>query len=185
MSPEMNSTSTLRPEGTIALRRTSSRLHVRCCASPSSSPPAKSSPQAKSKKLALQWYYLMHHRTNCTEYMKSRKKLSAETIKSLTDYFQARFAQKKADGLLEHAELDQIRQRAKRMLASSLRKQQDARRISHVRSKLLERGQCGRSGSYHHGNNNGGNSHGKCDCHRQRGVQSAHGHNGCNECDGC
>jgi hypothetical protein len=84
-------------------------------------PPGKKQPP--SKKLALQWYYMTYHRSDCTEYVKSGKKLSAETIKSLTEYFQALFAQKKADGLLERAKLDRIRQQAKRTLASSLREQ--------------------------------------------------------------
>ncbi len=71
-------------------------------------PPGKKQPP--SEKLALQWYYMTYHRSDHTEYVKSGKKLSAETIKSLTEYFQALFAQKKADGSLERAELDRIRQ---------------------------------------------------------------------------
>ncbi len=42
--------------------------------------------------------------------------------------------------MLERAELDRIRQQAKRMLASSLHEQQDARRTSHARCKLRKRG---------------------------------------------
>jgi hypothetical protein len=49
-----------------------------------------------SKKLALQWYYMTYHCADRTEYVKSGKKLSAETIKSLTNYFQALFFTKKA-----------------------------------------------------------------------------------------
>ncbi len=97
------------------------------------------------KKLVLQWYYMTYHRSDRTEYVKSRKKLSAETIKSLMEYFQALFAQKKANGLLERAELDQIHQQAKQMLASSLRKQRDARCTSHAHGKLRERGRRGGS----------------------------------------
>jgi hypothetical protein len=81
-------------------------------------PPGKKQPP--SKKLTLQWYYMTYHCSDRTEYVKSKKRLSAETIKSLMEYFQALFAKKKANELLERAELDQIRQQAKRMLASSL-----------------------------------------------------------------
>jgi hypothetical protein len=141
-------------------------------------PPGKKQPP--SKKLTLQWYYMTYHRSDCTEYVKSRKKLTAVTIKSLTEYFQALFAQKNADGLLERAELDQIRQQAKRTLASSLCKQRDARRTSHACGKLRKCGQRGGSRSYRRGNDDdGGDSRGERDRHRQRGAQSAHGRNGC------
>ncbi len=69
-------------------------------------PPGEKQPP--SKKLALQLYYMTYHRSDRTEYVKSGKKLSAETIKSLTEYFQALLAQKKANGSLERDELDQI-----------------------------------------------------------------------------
>jgi hypothetical protein len=69
-------------------------------------PPGKKQPP--SEKLALQWYYMTYHCSDCTEYVKSGKKLSAETIKSLTEYFQTLFTQKKADGSLERAKLDRI-----------------------------------------------------------------------------
>jgi hypothetical protein len=103
---------------------------------------------------------MTYHRSDRTEYVKSGKKLSAETIKSLTEYFQVLFAQKKADGSLKHAELDRIRQRAKRMLASSLREQRDARRTSHARGEFRERGRRGGSRSYRRGDNDGGDSRG-------------------------
>ncbi len=48
-----------------------------------------------SKKLVLQWYDMTYHRADCTEYLKSKKKLAAETIESLTNYFWALFSQKK------------------------------------------------------------------------------------------
>ncbi len=145
-------------------------------------PPGEKQPP--SKKLALQWYYMTYHRSDRTEYAKSGKKLSAETIKSLTEYFQALFAQKKADGLLECAELDRIRQRAKRTLASSLREQRDARCTSHARGELRECRQRGGSRSYRCGDDDGGNSRGKRDRHRQQGARSAHGRDGRDGCDG-
>ena len=54
--------------------------------------------QLPSEKLTLHWYYMTYHRLDCAEYVKSGKKLSNETIKSLTEYFQSLFAQQKADG---------------------------------------------------------------------------------------
>jgi hypothetical protein len=131
-------------------------------------PPGEKQPP--SKKLALQWYYMTYHRSDRTKYVKSRKKLSAETIKSLTEYFQALFAQKKADGLLERAKLDRICQQAKRTLASSLCEQRDARRTSHARGELCERGQRGKSRSYRRSDDDGGDSRGERDRHCQQGA---------------
>ena len=48
-------------------------------------PPGKKQPP--SKKLALQRYYMTYHCSDCAEYVKSRKMLYNETIKSLTEYF--------------------------------------------------------------------------------------------------
>jgi hypothetical protein len=88
-------------------------------------PMRKVAAQQKARA-AMVLYDIPLHCSDCTKYVKSGKKLSAETIKSLTEYFQLLFAQKKADGLLERAELDRICQRATRTLASSLREQRDA-----------------------------------------------------------
>ena len=101
-------------------------------------PPGEKQPP--SEKLALQWYYMTYHRLDRAEYVKSGKKLARETIKSLTEYFQSLFAQRKADGSLERAEIDRLRQRAKRKLADSLREHRDARRGKRARDELRERG---------------------------------------------
>ena len=127
---------------------------------------------------------MTYHRSDRTKYVKSGKKLSAEIIKSLTEYFQALFAQKKAHGLLERAELDRIRQRAKQTLASSLCEQQDARRTSHMRGELRKRRQRGGSRSYCRGDDDGGDSRGEGDRHRQQGARSAHGRHGRDGRDG-
>ncbi len=67
-----------------------------------------------SEKLALQWYYMTYHRADRAEYVKSRKKLASKTIKSLTNYFQALFSQKKIDGTLERAEINCLHNHAKK-----------------------------------------------------------------------
>ncbi len=74
-------------------------------------PPSKA--QLPSDKLALQWYYLMYHRADHAEYVKSGKTLPAETIETLTAYIQLIFAQHKNDGTLERAEVDRICDSAK------------------------------------------------------------------------
>jgi hypothetical protein len=47
-------------------------------------PPGKTPPP--SKKLAVQWYYMTYHKVDWHEYVKSGKKLSDTTIKTLTAY---------------------------------------------------------------------------------------------------
>ena len=100
-------------------------------------PPGEAQPP--SDKLAVQWYYMTYHRADRAEYVKSGKKLAAKTIETLTAYFQSLFAQRKNDGTLERAEVDRIRNRAKRTLASDLRDKREARRTNHARRESRER----------------------------------------------
>ncbi len=109
-------------------------------------PPGEKQPP--SEKLALQWYYMTYHRLDRAKYVKSRKKLARETIKSLTEYFQSLFAQRKADGSLERAEIDRLCQRAKHKLVGSLCEHCDARRGKRARDELRERGRRGGDRSY-------------------------------------
>ncbi len=61
------------------------------------------------------------------------------------------FAQRKNDGTLERAEVNRIRNRAKRTLASDLRDKREARRTNHARRESLERGQYDGHRSYRRG----------------------------------
>jgi hypothetical protein len=100
-------------------------------------PPGETPPP--SEKLAVQWYYMTYHRADRAEYVKSGKKLSDETIETLSAYFQSLFAQRKIDGTLERHEIERLRNRAKRTLANDLREKREARRSSHARREARER----------------------------------------------
>jgi hypothetical protein len=50
-------------------------------------PPGETTPP--SEKLPVQWYYMTYHRADRAEYVKSGKKLSDETIETLSAYFQS------------------------------------------------------------------------------------------------
>lgn len=52
---------------------------------------------------------MMYHCANCTEYIKSSKKLANETIESLTAYFQLLLEQCKLNGTLECINFDCLR----------------------------------------------------------------------------
>ena len=51
--------------------------------------------------LTAEWYYMTYHKADYKKFAASRKKLSNETIKSLTKYLQALFTQKKCNGKLK------------------------------------------------------------------------------------
>ena len=53
------------------------------------------------------------HKADCNKFVLSRKK-------SLTEYFQALFAQKKSDGMLEKQEMDHLRSRTRKWVAKDL-----------------------------------------------------------------
>ena len=103
-------------------------------------PPGKKPPP--SDKLALQWYYMTYHRNDRLEYVRSRKKLSDETIDTLMAYFQSLFAQRMNDGTLERAKMDRLQNRTKRSMKAGIRGKRKARRTEHAcrYSRERERG---------------------------------------------
>jgi hypothetical protein len=137
-------------------------------------PMRKAAAQQKARA-AMVLYDVPSHCSDRTKYVKSGKKLSAETIKSLMEYFQLLFAQKKADGSLERAELDRIRQRATRTLASSRREQRNAQRSRHARGELSERERRDGGRSYRRIDDDGGNYR---DGRDRRGEKIAYQHDG-------
>ena len=133
-------------------------------------PPGETPPP--SDKLAVQWYYMTYHKADRHEYVKSGKKLSDETIETLTAYFQSLFAQRKNDGTLERFEVERIRNRAKRILASDIREKREARRSNHARREARER-------ERERGRHGGSRSHRRGNDDRRRDAYGGSG------CDGC
>ena len=74
-----------------------------------------------TESLAAEWYYMTYHKADRDKFVASGKKLADETIESLTEYFQALFAQKKSDGTLEKQEMDRLRNHARKRVAEDLR----------------------------------------------------------------
>jgi hypothetical protein len=74
-----------------------------------------------TKSLAAEWYYMKYHKADRDKFIASGKKLADKTIESLTEYFQALFAQKKSDGTLEKQEMDRLHNRARKRVAEDLR----------------------------------------------------------------
>ncbi len=75
---------------------------------------------------------MIYHRADRAKYVKSGKKLASKMIKSLTNYFQALFSQKKIDGTLERAEIARLRNCTKKQLASDLLEKREARRLGYA-----------------------------------------------------
>jgi hypothetical protein len=86
------------------------------------------------------------------------------------NFFQALFSQKKIDGTLEHAEIDRLRNRAKKRLASNLPEKHEVCRSGYARRELRDCARRNNNRSYHQQyNDNGDEDHDNCD----------HGHGGC------
>ena len=84
---------------------------------------------------------MTYHRADRAKYVKSGKKLSDETIKTLLAYFQSLFAQRKIDGTLERYKVKRLRNRAKWTLANDICEKREARRSNHARRETRK---CGR-----------------------------------------
>ena len=50
--------------------------------------------------LQVEWFYMSFHRSDCTEYLHSRRKLYNETLATLTEYFESVFDAQVADSTL-------------------------------------------------------------------------------------
>ena len=61
-----------------------------------------------TKLLAAEWYHMTYHKADRNKFVASSKILSNKTIESLTEYFQALFAQKKSNGMLEKQEMNRL-----------------------------------------------------------------------------
>jgi hypothetical protein len=83
--------------------------------------------------------YMMYHRNDRLEYVRSGKKLSDETMDMLTAYFQSLFAQRMNDGTLKRAEMDRLWNRAKRSVKAEIRGKREARHPKHARRFSRER----------------------------------------------
>ena len=141
-------------------------------------PPGEQLPP--SDKLALQWFYMTFHRNDRLEYVRSGKKLSDETIDTLTAYFQSLFAQRMNDGTLERAEMDRLRNRAKRSMKAEIRGKRDARRPEHARrfSRERERGRRDGNRSFRRGGDDRRDDRDRRDDDRRRDTHKRSGREG-------
>ena len=82
------------------------------------------------------------HKADCGGYVKSGKNLRDETIKSLTDFFQALFVQKKIDGMLKHAKMNWLCLCTKQHIANNICEKHNRNKMSYMLCGLWERMQC-------------------------------------------
>ena len=73
-----------------------------------------------TKSFAAEWYYMTYHKSDYDKFVVSRKMLAGETIKSLMEYFQALFAQKKSKGMLKKQEIDCLHSCMRKHVAEDL-----------------------------------------------------------------
>ena len=80
-----------------------------------------------SDQLLVEWLYMSYHHNDRAKYVESGKCLDDETLDSLTDYFQAIWEQRRADGTLTRQE-QQRDSRTQRSSADDRRRDSDRRR---------------------------------------------------------
>lgn len=85
---------------------------------------------------ALEWYYMTYHKQDRDKFVSSGKKLedTGMSIDSVTEYFQALWLQKKADGTLEAQEVERLRRKARRTYQTGLRSMSESRQKTSARS---------------------------------------------------
>jgi hypothetical protein len=49
----------------------------------------------------VEWFYMTFHKSDCTEYMQSRHKLSKEMLQTAVEYFQSIHETRENDGSLQ------------------------------------------------------------------------------------
>lgn len=81
-----------------------------------------------SDELLVEWLYMSYHHNDRAKYVESGKCLDDETLDSLTDYFQAIWEQRRADGTLTRQEQQRDSNRASRSSADDRRRDSDRRR---------------------------------------------------------
>ena len=62
--------------------------------------------------LQVEWFYMSFHKSDCLEYLHSRRRLGDETLLSLVEYFESMYCVCLGNGSLQKKREDQIRQLA-------------------------------------------------------------------------
>ena len=97
-----------------------------------------------NESLALEWYYMLYHKSDREKYVLAKMTLEGAMIESVTLFFQALFESKRLDGTLERQELEWIKQRALREASDAIRRKicdaADSRCTYRARNELAYRG---------------------------------------------
>ncbi len=128
---------------------------------------------------------MTYHRNNRLEYVRNGKKLSDETIDTLTAYFQLLFAQRMNNGTIKRAEMDRLRNRAKRSVKAEICGKPEARRTKHARcySRERERGRHNGNRLSRRGGNDRRDDRNRRDDDRRRDAHKRSGRDGCDRRD--
>ena len=86
-----------------------------------------------TKSFEAEWYYMTYHKSDCDKFVVSREMLAGETIKSLMEYFQALFAQKKSKGMLKKQEIDCLHSCMRKHVAHKICSSKLSRKSYHAR----------------------------------------------------
>ena len=111
--------------------------------------------------LQVEWFYMSFHKSDRSEYVRSGRKLSDETLDSLAEYFEAIFNAKLSDGSLQKKREEQIRRSAQH----DLRKRLEERYKEKLRAFADSRKR---------GHSTNRSWHRERDGHKERGTYKSH-----------
>ncbi len=88
-----------------------------------------------NKQLQVEWFYMTFHKSDCAEYLQSRRKLSNKMLQTVAEYFQSIHKTCENNESLMHHQIKKIRVEAKGKLRCELEER-------YVHKKLLLSNQC-------------------------------------------
>ena len=96
-----------------------------------------------SDALALQWYYMLYHKSDRKKFVLGGKTLKGATVETVTKFFQALYEQRKLDGSLDRQEVECLKRRllpkALEDLRPKVRDAADDRRTYRTKHEIARR----------------------------------------------
>jgi len=96
-----------------------------------------------SDALALQWYYMLYHKSDREKFVLGGKTLKGATVDTVTKFFQALYEQRKLDGLFDHQEVERLKRRLLRKASEDVlckvRNAADDRRTYRAKREIARR----------------------------------------------
>ncbi len=106
----------------------------------------------------VEWFYMSFHKSDCSEYVQSGRRLCDESLTTLAQYFERIHNTRVSDGSLQKKREDQVRQAACREFRHELQSCYHDK-LKHIVDKRV------RGNGHNNRNNNFNRDYKSCDCH--------------------